>query len=131
MSSAGSTRPAFYRRSTSASGRKGGRTSLLVIAAAALLLLCAVVFGDRGLLALRSERAQVEELRQAVAQEGQALQTLEERIEAFERPGSEALEEVSREEYLMRRPGEQVIHLLEDDPAEREEAPGGGATDSR
>lgn len=70
-------------------------------------------FGETGWLRVRAEQRAVESLRQESAEVQGAIENLQARVEEIQRPASPLLEKVARERYLMKREGEEVIHILD------------------
>ena len=74
-----------------------------------------LVFGETGWRRVHAEEEAVEELRTRSQQLRAQTRELEGRIDRLREPGSLELERVAREHYLMRREGEEVLHVLEPD----------------
>jgi len=81
----------------------------VVLAASAWVLL----FGETGWLKVRAERHAVENLRRQTEELRAETTHLEANVEEIRQPGSPLLEKVARERYLMKREGDQVIHILD------------------
>lgn len=75
-----------------------------------------LVFGETGWLRVRAEERDVQRLHQEVERLESSTVDLEAKVEDIQRPASPLLEKVARERFLMKREGEEVIHIL--DPAE-------------
>jgi cell division protein FtsB len=72
-----------------------------------------LVFGETGWMRVRAEERAVDALRRESAEIQHQTETLEARVEEIQRPASPLLEKVARERYLMKREGEEVIHILD------------------
>jgi cell division protein FtsB len=94
----------------------------LLLAAMGLGLLALAVhtlFGEQGYLALRRQQSEVERLEAEIQRLEDENRRLIEEIETL-KTDPRAVERVAREELKMARPGEKVIILPTQKPAERE-----------
>jgi len=77
-----------------------------------LVLGLVAVFGSGGWMATRHEAAAVRGLDIRLAMVEEELAGARARTEALRETGGFELERIAREEYLMRAPGDEVIHLV-------------------
>jgi cell division protein FtsB len=93
----------------------------LVLAIVTYLL----VFGEAGWLAVRAEQNAVGELTSELERIRAQTAAVQARDAALARPQSDELERVAREQYRMRREGEEVHHLVGggDDEESRQREP--------
>jgi cell division protein FtsB len=79
-----------------------------------------VVFGETGWRRVHAEEETVRELREQVDQLRASTEEVRRRVEEIREPASPLLEKIAREQYLMKREGEEVYHVLEAEPEERD-----------
>ena len=108
------SRPTFYRRKGRPRRRQRSRKGLFVGLAALGAILFVLIGGETGWWAVRGQQARVDTLESRIAAVRAETDALKEAAEEVQVPGSERLEKVAREQYLMSRPGERVLHVLDE-----------------
>jgi len=91
------------------------RNGVLILAALTLFFLVHEIFGERGFLALRRQRRELETLHEQIRQLQLENQKLEAEIEAL-KSDPRAIEKLAREQMRMARPGE-LIYTLPEKPS--------------
>jgi len=100
------------------------RNATYVLVLVCIALLVHEVFGQHGLLALRQEKKEIENLRQQIQQLQHENEQLDKRIKALQ-SDPKAIERLAREQMRLARPGEIIYTLPEKDP-KKDQAPAAG-----
>ena len=102
------------------------RAAMLALVLMAFALTVHEIFGDRGYLALRRRREELQALEEQVRKLREENQKLEQQIKAL-KSDPKAIEKLAREQMKLARPGE-IIYVL---PEKREQGTGDRAQESR
>jgi len=112
---AGNKNAGFLRSRRRKRERRRNLTWLYV--AGGLVLAYAMLLGDSGLIRIWQTRQEVRELRARLAWVDEHQAQLEARLNDLRQPRSFMLEKVARERYGMVRPGDRVIHVIDETEA--------------
>jgi cell division protein FtsB len=100
------------------------RAALLALVLIAIALTVHEVFGDRGYLALRRRRQELQTLQEQVRKLQEENRKLEEQIKAL-KSDPKAIEQLAREQMRLARPGEIIYVLPEKEPKPAPPSPRG------
>jgi len=106
------------------------RNANYVLVLVCIAMLVHEVFGQHGLLALRQEKKEIENLRQQIQQLQHENEQLDKRIKALQ-SDPKAIERLAREQMRMARPGEIIYTLPEKDPKKEQPPPADQAKPSK
>lgn len=95
-------------------------TSIAILGLALLALVVHTLFGEKGYLALRKQREEIERLQAEIDRLSGENKRLLEEIQAL-KTDPEAVERVAREQLKMARPGEKVIMLPDKRTSDQQE----------
>ena len=98
------------------------RNATYVLVLVCVALFVHEIFGQHGILALRRERKEVENLRQQIQQLQHENEQLDKHIKALQ-SDPKAIERLAREQMRLARPGEIIYTLPEKDPKKGQAPP--------